>query len=243
MWSVEFGLGHAVQSSGPYQTSKVLPYYLKLRRPNVFDLIRENKLFTDVPDQVLLLVEFDNELVMKKEEGMAVDESKSEAIMLLVVYVKKLDGNSVAEVQSRTVPENQNWLNRTAKFSSVLFSSPGSCACSVLSSQIWPSCQNWVRTDFARSNYIVCIANADAGARVNADTEAEGEAIHCQREHSLRQDKKTSVNIFCTIPTTIAVAKIETPGFKFPLCPYIAFLPSHSINLTLVNCIKPLYQV
>ncbi|KIL61097.1 hypothetical protein M378DRAFT_82848, partial [Amanita muscaria Koide BX008] len=67
------------------QPGKALPYYLRPRRPNVFNLIRENNLFTDVSDQVLLLVEFDNELMMKKkEEGKAVNESKSEVITLLV---------------------------------------------------------------------------------------------------------------------------------------------------------------
>ena len=44
---------------------------MRLRRPNVFDLIRENNLFTDVRDQALLLVEFDQELFekQKKEKG------------------------------------------------------------------------------------------------------------------------------------------------------------------------------
>ncbi len=67
------------------QPGKALPYYLRLRRPNVFNLIREHSLFTDVSDQVLLLVEFDDELMTKrKEEGTIVDPSKSEAIALLV---------------------------------------------------------------------------------------------------------------------------------------------------------------
>ena len=67
------------------QPGKALPYYLRLRRPNVFDLIRENNLFTDVQDQILLLVEFDHELMEKrKQEGMAGTEVKSDAITLLV---------------------------------------------------------------------------------------------------------------------------------------------------------------
>ena len=67
------------------QPGKALSYYLRLRRPNVFNLIREHSLFTDVSDQVLLLVEFDEELMTKrKEEGTVVDPSKSEAIALLV---------------------------------------------------------------------------------------------------------------------------------------------------------------
>lgn len=54
------------------QPGKALPYFLRLRRPNVFDLIKENNLFTDVQDLVLLLVEFDHELMEKakaKKDG------------------------------------------------------------------------------------------------------------------------------------------------------------------------------
>jgi hypothetical protein len=51
----------------------------------VFDLIRENNLFTDVQDQILLLVEFDHELMEKrKHEGWEGNEVKSDAINLLV---------------------------------------------------------------------------------------------------------------------------------------------------------------
>lgn len=67
------------------QPGKALPYYLRLRRPNVFDLIRENNLFTDVRDQVLLLVAFDHELIEKRRlNGEDVKDSDSEAIKLLV---------------------------------------------------------------------------------------------------------------------------------------------------------------
>jgi hypothetical protein len=67
------------------QPGKALPFYLRLRRPNVFDLIQENNLFTDVQDQILLLVEFDHELMEKrKQEGSAGSEVKSDAINLLV---------------------------------------------------------------------------------------------------------------------------------------------------------------
>jgi len=67
------------------QPGKALPYFLRLRRSNVFDLIRENNLFTDVRDQVLLLVQFDDELrKQRKREGQDVDEERSDAITLLV---------------------------------------------------------------------------------------------------------------------------------------------------------------
>ncbi|EKM60081.1 uncharacterized protein PHACADRAFT_206282 [Phanerochaete carnosa HHB-10118-sp] len=51
------------------QPSKAFPYFLRLRRPNVFDLIREHNLFTAVQDQALLLVEFDFELKEKRREA------------------------------------------------------------------------------------------------------------------------------------------------------------------------------
>ena len=51
------------------QPGKALGYYLRLRRPNVFDLIREHNLFTSVQDQALLLVEFDQELIKKRREA------------------------------------------------------------------------------------------------------------------------------------------------------------------------------
>lgn len=71
------------------QPGKALTYFLRLRRPNVFDLIRENNLFTDVQDQALLLVEFDHELMEKrKQEGQPAQ--KSEAITLLVDHIHSI---------------------------------------------------------------------------------------------------------------------------------------------------------
>ena len=73
------------------QPGKALHFYLRLRRPDVFDLIKENNLFTDVQDQILLLVEFDHELMEKRKKegwlglgGGGKDEPHSEAIRLLV---------------------------------------------------------------------------------------------------------------------------------------------------------------
>ena len=66
------------------QPGKALPFYLRLRRPNVFNLIREHSLYTDVSDQVLLLVEFDDELMRKRTEEAKGVPPKSEAIALLV---------------------------------------------------------------------------------------------------------------------------------------------------------------
>ncbi|WVQ84653.1 hypothetical protein IAT38_006808 [Cryptococcus sp. DSM 104549] len=41
--------------------AKALPYFLRLRKPYVFDLIREHNLFTAVQDQAFLLVQFDQQ--------------------------------------------------------------------------------------------------------------------------------------------------------------------------------------
>ena len=79
------------------QPGKALPFYLRLRRPNVFDLIRDNNLFTDVQDQILLLVEFDHELMEKRNkeiesQGTGIGEQpvESEAIKLLVEHIHSI---------------------------------------------------------------------------------------------------------------------------------------------------------
>ncbi|KAI8982914.1 vacuolar protein sorting-associated protein 41 [Trametes punicea] len=73
------------------QPGKALPYFLRLRRPNVFDLIKENNLFTDVQDQALLLVEFDQELREKrKSEGEGIDTDPVSAITLLVDHIHSI---------------------------------------------------------------------------------------------------------------------------------------------------------
>lgn len=49
------------------QPGKALEYFLRLRKPNVFDLIRQHNLFVVVRDQVVLLVDFDKELQEKQK--------------------------------------------------------------------------------------------------------------------------------------------------------------------------------
>ncbi|KAI0748728.1 vacuolar assembling protein VPS41 [Daedaleopsis nitida] len=85
------------------QPGKALPFFLRLRRPNVFDLIRENNLFTDVQDQALLLVEFDQELREKqKKDGEDVDTDPVAAITLLVDHVHSIPiGRVVQQLESR----------------------------------------------------------------------------------------------------------------------------------------------
>lgn len=80
------------------QPGKALQYFLRLRRPNVFDLIRENNLFTDVKDQVLLLVEFDQELNGKREEeGVDTTQTRSEAISMLVDHTHSIPVDRVVQ--------------------------------------------------------------------------------------------------------------------------------------------------
>ncbi|KAG2086160.1 uncharacterized protein F5147DRAFT_729267 [Suillus discolor] len=73
------------------QYGKALPFFLRLRRQNVFELIREHNLFTDVKDQVLLLIEFDQELLeRRKQEGAEGEATSSEAIALLVDHIHSI---------------------------------------------------------------------------------------------------------------------------------------------------------
>ncbi|KAI0684181.1 vacuolar protein sorting-associated protein 41 [Cytidiella melzeri] len=85
------------------QPGKALPFYLRLRRPNVFDLIREHNLFTAVRDQVLLLVEFDRELLDKRRKaGEKVEPDQSAAITLLVDNIHSIPiGRVVQQLQTR----------------------------------------------------------------------------------------------------------------------------------------------
>jgi hypothetical protein len=74
------------------QPGKALPYFLRLRRPQVFDLIREHNLFTAVQDQALLLVEFDQERKGKMDEE-DIESAKGRhgaAIQLLVDHTHSI---------------------------------------------------------------------------------------------------------------------------------------------------------
>ncbi|KAI0068486.1 vacuolar assembling protein VPS41 [Artomyces pyxidatus] len=85
------------------QPGKALPFLIRLRRPNVFDLIRDHNLFTAVQDQALLLVEFDHELIEKrKKEGNEVDDERGAAIRLLVDHTHSIPiARVVQQLQSR----------------------------------------------------------------------------------------------------------------------------------------------
>ncbi|KAH8092455.1 hypothetical protein BXZ70DRAFT_950969 [Cristinia sonorae] len=81
------------------QYGKALPFFIRLRRPNVFDLIRDHNLFTSVQDQALLLVEFDHELVEKrrKEGDESVNFERGAAITLLVDHVHSIPISKVVQ--------------------------------------------------------------------------------------------------------------------------------------------------
>ncbi|KDQ15510.1 hypothetical protein BOTBODRAFT_31824 [Botryobasidium botryosum FD-172 SS1] len=94
------------------QPGKALPFFLRLRRPHVFDLIREHNLFTAVRDQALLLVEFDQELEKKRREkdgetltadgAKAKGGEKSAAITLLVDHTHSIPiARVVQQLQAR----------------------------------------------------------------------------------------------------------------------------------------------
>lgn len=61
------------------QPGKALEYYLRLRKPDVFDLIRDHNLFVVVRDQALLLVEFDQELQKSKQKQETPEQKKASA--------------------------------------------------------------------------------------------------------------------------------------------------------------------
>ncbi|KAG9084104.1 Vacuolar protein sorting-associated protein 41 [Ceratobasidium sp. UAMH 11750] len=86
------------------QPGQALPYLLRLRRPSVFDLIREHNLFTALRDDALLLVEFDQELEEKRRSDTqpdGVDFSKPAiprtAIQLLVENTHAIPINRVVQ--------------------------------------------------------------------------------------------------------------------------------------------------
>nr|XP_019044083.1 vacuolar protein sorting 41 [Kwoniella bestiolae CBS 10118]OCF23013.1 vacuolar protein sorting 41 [Kwoniella bestiolae CBS 10118] len=72
------------------QPAKALPYFLRLRRPHVFDLIREHNLFTAVQDQALLLVQFDQEREVDKAEVQGDKSKHGAAIELLVDHTHSI---------------------------------------------------------------------------------------------------------------------------------------------------------
>ena len=75
------------------QPGKALPYFLRLRRPHVFDLIREHNLFTAAQDQAYLLVEFDRERSGKVDQVKEVESDKGKhgaAIQLLVDHTHSI---------------------------------------------------------------------------------------------------------------------------------------------------------
>ncbi|CAO1634395.1 unnamed protein product [Parajaminaea phylloscopi] len=97
------------------QPGKGLQYYLQLKRPGVFDLIRDHNLILQVRDQARQLLEFENEVktdqgeteVVEKDKldskGEATKERPSRAIQLLVDHVHSIPPQRVVP-QLETLP-------------------------------------------------------------------------------------------------------------------------------------------
>ncbi|KAJ1019474.1 hypothetical protein NDA16_004591 [Ustilago loliicola] len=82
------------------QPGKALQYYLRLRRANVFDLIRENNLFTAVQDQALLLIEFEEDLKTRRSQQ-ATSSKHGAAIDLLVDHTYSIPiGRVISQLES-----------------------------------------------------------------------------------------------------------------------------------------------
>ncbi|KZP00266.1 vacuolar protein sorting-associated protein 41 [Calocera viscosa TUFC12733] len=93
-----------------HQPGRALPYLLRLRKPNVIDLIREHNLFTAVRDQVLLLVEFDQDLEQQRRENEgetstgSIVPRRSAAIALLVEHTDSIPiGRVVQQLEARAL--------------------------------------------------------------------------------------------------------------------------------------------
>lgn len=80
---------------GRGQPARALPYYLRLRKPHVFDLIREHNLFDAVQEQALLLVEFDRERI-KEDPSIQVGKHGA-AIELLVDHTMAIPVDRVVQ--------------------------------------------------------------------------------------------------------------------------------------------------
>jgi hypothetical protein len=76
------------------QPAKALPYFLRLRRPDVFDLIREHNLFTAVQDQALLLIEFDQDQKGNQAVQLLVDHTYS----IPVCYLQRRSSSQIDRV-------------------------------------------------------------------------------------------------------------------------------------------------
>ncbi|RHZ45377.1 hypothetical protein Glove_680g79 [Diversispora epigaea] len=61
-----------------HEPDKALEYNLRLRRPNVFDLIRDYDLFSAVQDKVVLLMDFDQHLISEKQKQLENEENKEQ---------------------------------------------------------------------------------------------------------------------------------------------------------------------
>jgi hypothetical protein len=78
------------------QPAKALPYLIKLRRPDVFDIIRDHNLFATVQDQVLQLVDLDSvDTDFKSQIARVEPLHPAESIQLLVDHTLSIPVSAV----------------------------------------------------------------------------------------------------------------------------------------------------
>lgn len=97
------------------QPGKALPYFLRLRKPGVFDLIREHNLFTAVQDQALLLCQFEEELADMKGVKVAPGHGgrHGAAINLLVDHTHSIPVSSwVSRMRKTELTRSLSQINR-----------------------------------------------------------------------------------------------------------------------------------
>ncbi|CAG8470961.1 7415_t:CDS:10 [Dentiscutata heterogama] len=87
------------------EPEKALEYNLRLRRPNVFDLIRKFNLFSAVQDKVVLLMDFDLSEIQKEKDEQnrtPVNIKNMPAVQLLIENTDSVPiGHVVSQLQSR----------------------------------------------------------------------------------------------------------------------------------------------
>ncbi|KAF5376840.1 hypothetical protein D9757_008884 [Collybiopsis confluens] len=133
------------------QPGKALAYFLKLRRPNVFELIRENNLYTDVKDMVLNLIEF--EFQSDQRKGAKLDEDEpSEAIRLLVENVHSIPINKVVSQLSTRPKYLFLYLDALLGKDPNLLSGPGYADLQNLQVQLYADYARHRLIDFLRSS-------------------------------------------------------------------------------------------
>lgn len=82
------------------QPGKALPYFLRLRDPQAFVLVRDYNLFTDIQDQALELLDFDEELRREGREKERPEHSSPHgiAVDLLVEHTHSIPVRALSKL-------------------------------------------------------------------------------------------------------------------------------------------------